>query len=418
MNKTIKIIIGLLVIFLIMSGVVYATVRIYRVFNKNYNVTLNPTYQSTLDENTINNLWVGTLDLAWKELEEQLKKEQIELEEPTQIANDLNASEFSKEMLSSDDYEINVEKTTTNGYKLYAKLNKKLNFLETFDNFSNDYMWTFGNDEQAIKYFGINNASPEKMNKNVEILFYNNTSDDVVDNDFAVSLKTKEGDEIILYRTDENKSFNEYYEDILSKKNTYIGNHNFTENDEILVPYVSVNGMISYEELYGKFIKDTDGMYITDVVQEINFSLNETGCNLNSIATMVTENLSASEKRYCWFKDTFIIFMKEAASNKPYFALKVDNTDILEKVDEIGGPKLLDYTILEPENYPVEDGEYKFFEDEKYEYYYSTQKTKYVIVYYKSETFEWETAEDALNNGKITIDLLDKYGIEYIRKEK
>ena len=32
---------------------------------------MNPSYQSTLDENTINNLWVGTLDLAWKDLEDK-----------------------------------------------------------------------------------------------------------------------------------------------------------------------------------------------------------------------------------------------------------------------------------------------------------------------------------------------------------
>ena len=28
------------------------------------------------------------------------------------------------------------------------------------------------------------------------------------------------------------------------------------------------------------------------------------------------------------------------------------------------------------------------------------------------------TVEEALNQGKITIDLLDKYGVEYIKKDK
>lgn len=53
--------------------------------------------------------------------------------------------------------------------------------------------------------------------------------------------------------------------------------------------------------------------------------------NLSSSATVVSEYLSESDSRYCWFRDTFIIFMKEQNVDMPYFALKVDNTDVLEK---------------------------------------------------------------------------------------
>ena len=64
----------------------------------------------------------------------------------------------------------------------------------------------------------------------------------------------------------------------------------------------------------------------------------------------------------------------------------------------------------------IEKREYKFFEDDKYEYYYPMQKTKYVHVYFKNG--ESMTAEEALKEGKITLDLLDKYEVEYIKKEK
>jgi len=328
MKKASKIIIILLFTTIILSGVVYAVTQIYKNFIGN--VTMNPTYQSTLNENTINNLWVGTLDLAWKDLAEKIGGK-IELDENVEIANELNASTFSKEMLDSNDYDIKVERTESNGYKIDATLNKELNFLEAFDNFSNEYNWKFGDGEEYIKYFGINNASPETMNKNIEILFYNKTEKSTVYNDFAVKLKTKEGDEIILYRTEENKSFDEYYEDIKNKTNHYTGKKQFGKEDQLLVPCVSVNGMISYNELFGKTIKNTNGLYILDVVQNVEFSLNEKGCNLSSQATMVTEYLGISDSRYCWFKDTFIIFMKEENSDMPYFALKVDNSDILEK---------------------------------------------------------------------------------------
>ena len=420
MNKVSKILIMIICISVILTGVVYATTRIIKRFNTNHNITMKPTYESTIDENTINNLWVGTLDLAWKDLEEKIGQNKIELEENVEIANELNASKFSKEMLDSNDYKINVERTWTDGYKIDATLNKELNFLEVFDNFSNDYNWTFGDSEELIKYFGINNASLESMNKNVEVLFYNRTGNKPQDNDFAVKLKTKEGDEIILYRTDENKSFEEYYNDIKNKTNAYTGNREFSKNDELRVPYVRVNGMISYNELYGKEIKNTKGLYIFDVIQNVNFSLNEKGCNLSSKATMVSEYLSVSEDtRYCYFKDKFVIFMKEANSDNPYFALKVDNTDILVKKEETDEPKLMDFTMMaDADKYKVQEGEYKFFEDDKYEYYYPTQKTKYVHVYFMDGGYMDMTAEEALKEGKITLELLDKYGVEYIKKEK
>mgnify|MGYP004630956599 FL=1 len=425
MNKVLKIFVIIICTTIALSGIVYATTVIYNKYiknNTNHNITMNPSYQSTLDENTINNLWVGTLDLAWKELEEKIGLNKIELEgKMPQIANDLNESTFSKEMLNPNDYKINVERTVTNGYKIDATLNKELNFLESFDNFS-DYKWTFGNGDEAIKYFGINNASPEEMNKNVEILFYNKLNNgSLLSNDMAIKLKTKEGDEIILYRTDDKKSFDEYYEDIKAKTKNYKGRTEFSEDDELRVPYVKVNGMINYNQLYDKKIKNSKGLYIYDVIQNVNFYLNERGCNLSSKATMVTEYMGiGQDTKYCYFQDTFIIFMKEANFDKPYFALKVDNNDILEKIEETDETKIFDSTTLaDREKYYskyLQGGEYKFFEDEKYEYYYPSQKTKVVMVYFPNGVAM--TAEEALKQGKISMDLLDKYEIEYFKKEK
>ena len=425
MNKVLKIFVISICATVALTGIVYATTVIYNKYiknNTNYNITMNPSYQSTLDENTINNLWVGTLDLAWKDLEDKIGLNKIELEgEMPQIANDLNESTFSKEMLNPNDYKINVERTVTNGYKIDATLNKELNFLESFDNF-NDYKWTFGNSEEYIKYFGINNASPEKMNKNVEILFYNKLNNgSLLSNDMAIKLKTKEGDEIILYRTDDKKSFDEYYEDVKTKAKNYKGRTEFTKDDELRIPYVKVNGMINYKQLYEKKIKNSKGLYIYDVIQNVNFYLNERGCNLSSKATMVTEYMGiGQDTKYCYFQDTFIVFMKEANSDKPYFALKVDNNDILEKVEETDEPKIFDSTTLaDREKYYskyLQGGEYKFFEDEQYEYYYPSQKTKVVMVYFPNGVTM--TAEDALKQGKITMDLLDKYEIEYSKREK
>ncbi len=363
MNKTLKVLILILCISVILSGIIYATTKIYNNYirnNTNYNINITPAYQSTLDENTINNLWIGTLDLAWKDLEEKIGLNKINLiGGNSQVANDLNESTFTKDMLDQNDYKVNVERTFTNGYKIDATLNKELNFIETFDNFSNDYtQWTFGDSKEYIKYFGINNASLEKMNKNVEILFYNKISNEnLFSNDMAIKLKTKEGDEIILYRTDDKKSFDEYYKDIQEKAKTYTGKKEFSEDDELRIPYIRVNGMISYNDLYGKEIENSNGLYIYDVIQNVNFSLNEKGCNLSSKASMITEYIGIGEDtKFCYFNDTFILFMKEKDCERPYFALKVDNSDILEKIDETDEPKITDYTMMhDSDRYNVEE---------------------------------------------------------------
>lgn len=423
MNKSLKVLLIVILVGTLLSGVVYAGAVIYNNYiknNRNHNISMNPSYQSTIDENIINNLWVGTLDIAWKELESQLEMDKIDLQDGNlPVVDDLNSSTFTKDMLDSNDYSILVERTETQGYKIDTSLNKELNFAIPFDNFSDMYEWTFGDSEEIIKYFGINNASSEEMNKNVEILFFNRENENSArSDDFAIKLKTKEGDEIILYRTNENKNFDEYYKDIQNKASSYTGSKEFLEGDELRVPFVRVNGMIAHNELYGKFIKDTN-MYFADVIQNVNFNLNDKGCNLSSEVTLVTEVTGISmEPRFCYFDDQFVIFMKEANSDQPYFALKVDNTDVLEKKEELDEPKIIDYTAISPEKY--QDGltmkEYKFFEDENYEYYYPSNKSIYVLVYFIDGKFD--TVESALKGGKITIDMLDKYGIEYIRKEK
>ena len=423
MNKSLKVLLIVILVGTLLSGVVYAGAVIYNNYiknNRNHNISMNPSYQSTIDENIINNLWVGTLDIAWKELESQLEMDKIDLQDGNlPVVDDLNSSTFTKDMLDSNDYSILVERTETQGYKIDTSLNKELNFAIPFDNFSDMYEWTFGDSEEIIKYFGINNASSEEMNKNVEILFFNRENENSArSDDFAIKLKTKEGDEIILYRTNENKNFDEYYKDIQNKASSYTGSKEFLEGDELRVPFVRVNGMIAHNELYGKFIKDTN-MFFTDVIQNVNFNLNDKGCNLSSEVTLVTEVTGIGmEPRFCYFDDQFVIFMKEANSDQPYFALKVDNADVLEKKEELDEPKIIDYTAISPEKY--QDGltmkEYKFFEDENYEYYYPSNKSIYVLVYFIDGKFD--TVESALKDGKITIDMLDKYGIEYIRKEK
>lgn len=420
-NKASKILVIVICITIALSGIAYAATQIIRALNRNSNVSFLPTYQSQLHGQTTNSIWVGTFELAWQELAKKVgKRGKIELNESVEIVNQLNKTTFSKNMLSKDNYSTDISENASGGYKIYAELNKKLNFIHVFDNFSNDFQtYTFGKNneqEENIKYFGINSGSSEKLNENVEVLFYNTTDEEIISNDFAVILKTIQGDEIILYRTDDIKTFDEYYTEIKEKAKQYSGKKSFEEDDELLIPYINANGIISYDELIGKTIKNTD-IHIEAAVQNVNFYLNEKGCNLQSQATMITGATSITS-RYFAFTDTFVLFMREKEKSIPYFALKIDNSDILERKEENNKVQLFDYTMVSSEKITIQDGEYKFYEDESYEYFYPNQKTKYVLVFYKEGTIGIETAEEALKARRISIELLDKYGVEYIRRKK
>ena len=281
----------------------------------------------------------------------------VEFEEGnSMLVDELNKRTFTKDMLSEEDYYIKVGQTSpklkeeikkelaqkfnistsnvldeidfendTNaimGYTVYSMLIKNFEFLVPFDKLGG---FRFDDSEGYVEYFGINNASDESLNQNVEVLFYNNQ------NDFAVKLKTKENEELILYMNDNYKSFNDMYGEIEEKSKNYTGDKTFNQSDELKIPYINVDTIINYDELCGKIIKDTDQMYISNAIQNVKFTLNEKGGNLLSEATVVSEyNSLAENARFFNFTKPFIIFMKEENKSKPYFSLKVDNVNILE----------------------------------------------------------------------------------------
>ena len=418
MDKKLKVFIIVLILIVCVSGIVYATTLIFEHVRKvaaSHEVTINPTFEGLLAESTVNNLWVGTLDLAWKKLGEVLHLDKVELEREFEVVNKLNESKFTKDMLSENSYELLVKQNelegyTTNGFTITAKLNKNLTFNEKFNNFSNSYKTlTFGGGEEYIKYFGINNSG--RGSSNVEVLFYNS------DTDFAVKLLTKEKDEILLYRTSENKSFDEYFNDIVSKEKSYTGDKKIKQMyDELRVPYIRLSGLISYNELLGVSIKNTP-YYIKEMTQDVDFELNESGCNLSSNATIVTSFIGGGLGRYFYYTDTFVLFMKEENKDMPYFAIKIDNSDILEKIEERKEIEIIDYTTIEGAvNSSISEGEYKFYEDDNYEYYYPNKKTMYVIVYFPDGSSA--LVANALKDNRIDVSMLDKFGVNYFKKEK
>lgn len=351
MNKVSKVIIAILCISVLLAGGVYATMKIIERFTGKAQIT--PTYTSKLSTMDSNKVWVGTFNLVWNDFMNDVVKGKIEfVDGESELANELNKQSFKENQLSENSYfkihgqavgedlknkikngikqKFNedskiidrVDWNDSNGYVLYAMLKKEFEFLEPFSTAMGGLK--FNNSETKVKCFGVDSSNNPVASKNVDILFYNS------EEDFAIKLKTKNGEEVILYKTTgENKSFEENYKELKKQQSKYSGKNTFEENDMLRIPFIKVNDEINYDELCGREIKNSK-YYIKQAIQTIDFELNNVGGSVKSEAVIdSTQKAWVNKTRKMIFDSDFILYLKEENKEQPYFALKVDNTEVL-----------------------------------------------------------------------------------------
>ena len=354
MNKVLKICIIILCATFILSGVTYATIKIIE--NVKGKAEITPTYTSKLSSTETNKVWCGTFNLVWNDFMNDVIGEKIEFEDgPSELADELNKQSFTVNELNPNSYfktqgvatfdfksqiengikqKFNedskildkVEWGNSDVYVLYAMLKKEFNYLEKFPTLKDN---TFGNSEEKVKYFGIEPDTLQTASKNIEILFYNSKED------FAIKLKTKENEEVYLYKTTgENKSFEENYQEMMKKQAQYTGDKKWNRIDILNIPFIKISDEINYDELCGRMIKGTN-WYIRQAIQTIDFELNNYGGSVKSEALIEALKEAVFKKgREFIYNADFILYLKEEDKDKPYFALKVDGTDILVSAEE------------------------------------------------------------------------------------
>lgn len=316
-------------------------------------IELLPTMNS--ESNSPNRIWVGTFQIVWNEVLDNITKGPIEfIGGTTQTAKDLNAREFNKTDISEDSYyttygiiepslKTRIEKALKEKFNetsdilgmidfrydpskmlIYAMLKKDFKFLEAFDKLNDS---SFGNNPNKVKYFGINEDSSYKLYQNVSVLFYNSS------NDYAVKLHTKSNDEVIIYKTNEDKKFNELYNDILQKSEKYDGNKYFGSNDRLKVPNINLYQITNFKDVEGRPIKNTN-FRIDATIETVDFRMDNEGVKLKSEAAIIMKCTALPTRpliRRFYFDDTFVLFLIEKNKTVPYFALRVKDVETLNK---------------------------------------------------------------------------------------
>lgn len=301
-----------------------------------------------------NRIWVGTFQLVWNELTDKIVKAPVKfLDFDSQMANNLNQKQFKKSNLNEKSYYVKsgivspalkaeIEKNikskfhetsdilkmfdfTYNPEKIfvYAMLKKDFRFTNAFDKLATG---NFGNSQEKVKYFGINDNSNPKLYKNVNVLFYND------DNDFAVKLYTKGKDEVLLYRTNDDKTFDKYYAELNDKTAKYSGDKNFVKNDTLTIPDIKLYQETSFNELEGHQIVGTN-MQIDKTIETVDFRMNNKGVKLKSEAAIMLRCMSLAPRdgRDFTFNNNFVLFLIEKNQNTPYYAMKVSDVAAINK---------------------------------------------------------------------------------------
>ena len=284
------------------------------------------------ETNDLNKVWVGTFQLVWNDLMDNVVKAPIEFTDgPSNLAEELNKQEFTKEMLSDSSYytahgvaNMNLKEQIDKA--LMEKFNEKSDLLAAMDWSGRNYLVYATLNKEKIQYFGIDDKSSKALRENVSVLFYNNPSD------FAVELATKGNDKVLLYRTDDNKSLSALYDDMMQKSSEHVGSKRFGEKDKLKVPFISFKSLNQYPELQGKTIKDVD-LTIDQALQSIDFKMDNQGVKLKSEAALIMKmSMPAPIMRApanFYFDDNFVMFLVE--KDKPYFALRVADVAALNK---------------------------------------------------------------------------------------
>ena len=343
------------------------------VYNTSWESDWNLHILTSIDDEVVgDSMWCWTFQLVWNDMVNEVVKQDVVFTPQPTIVENLNKQTFSKKYLSPNSYyakfwlltldlKEEIEKwikkkfnetsdildqwadwstvpqsddyydwKPAKKYLFYTILKKIFKFKNVFDQLDN---WKFGDKYDDIKYFWIKWSSDTKLYKQVYVYYYNSKSD------FAVALKTKEWEDVILARWIWWSSFISIYRNIIENAKKYAWNHNFTKNDYLKVPELNFKSLTEFYELEDKdfFAKDWAPYRIFKALQSIELKLDEKWWEIKSEALIIMGTNSAPikpvdiEHRYFNFDQPYVIMLKESNKDLPYFAAQISDITLFQK---------------------------------------------------------------------------------------
>jgi hypothetical protein len=309
-----------------------------------------------------NYVYCASFQIAWDELKSKVVHGPVRLESGPPLAGELNRFAFPRTDLSADSYiamaglirdgivadiqtamaekfpavTSRIDLPTGAMIVAYAYLQKTLPFRTAFDRFAEPLMFHGKTGVSPVGSFGIKAfvdrpGRNEAIKEQVTILDYAN------DNDFVIRLDTR-SDEIILAKIAPRESLSETLDAVQHRIEQRKGDSRrskLLEEESLVVPIIALNIARDYTEVCGRPLLNDGftGQRVAVAKQVIRFLLDETGARLESEAEIVDEDDSEYPKpRQFIFDKPFLVFLREPPATEPYFAMWVENAELLERI--------------------------------------------------------------------------------------
>ena len=305
-------------------------------------------------------LFCSTFQLAWNELKDKMVKENICLADEPPAVEYLNKSLSTRGDISEDSYvamvgfggagilkKINTalrekfgdeapvvqEALGPDWILAYAYLQKALRFKVAFESLKDGVSFASEDGGTAkVQAFGIEHHSNTekhlKMAAQVKVPDYTGNSD------FIITLASDSPeDEIVLAKVRPGKTLLDTIKAVESRLQN--GRKTYMDSVATLqIPKLNFDIERSYSEVCDKPFKNKgwEARYISKAVQTIRFKLDEKGAVVKSEARIVAPcEKGPEEPKRLVFDRPFLIYLKEKGAKYPYFALWVDNPELLVK---------------------------------------------------------------------------------------
>jgi len=307
-----------------------------------------------------NVLWCGTMQLAWNEACDLVGGD-LHFDQDHPLVAALNQRSFTKESIDEESYvamagfvKTNIHQSIRNAIKTkfgnsfkpgfvpgknltprpqdfvaYACLYKHLTFPTAFDRLD-DYL-SFGG--VPVGAFGLATFKPAYTNLYPQVLILDYQSED----DFVIELSTKsEGDRLILAKVPTRQTLAETVAHVrarISGTNAAPANR----DDILLVPRMKFDLTRSFHEIEGRHLIATNAslardLFLLSAVQNTRFEMNKKGVELRSEAHAAfgcSKRNIPTPKHQMIFNKPFLIMLERTNAKMPYFALWVDNAELL-----------------------------------------------------------------------------------------
>jgi len=308
-----------------------------------------------------NVIWCSSFQLAWNHARDDVIHAPIRLKGATAVADRLNrgkqsetdlppgacyatAGTVEKGIIATIQHEMAqhfpahhepaFESRSPDDIIAYGYLEVKAPFVTPFDTLHSPLLFTdSANRSVRLNSFGVDKGTKKEIRESVNERYYLYHG-----REFIVTLHTKANMQIILARIEPKATLAATVADVEAKlaepiKYNREDERQLGENDTLVVPNMKWQVNHHFSELESQSVANPGftGYYFTDARQSIDFFLNNTGARLKAEAS---DRLSCSMPHELLFNHPFLLYLRQEKAGKtaqPFFAMWVDNAELLDK---------------------------------------------------------------------------------------